>query len=128
MKTIYNVNIKKYTPIITQSDMQIGYIFRYFVSKANQINDEVYEVDHRTYISLKTHPFIVAEYITWTIKGPLDDSTVSVYTGIDKNDGYETLTVPGVISQNKGYVEYVSNSIPAIKNLLTDYKQFYVAL
>lgn len=122
----FDIQITSYNPKVTQRDIEQGFITRYFVSKKNQLTSEVYEVTHSDVKSLANNPYIETAHLNWTIRGKLDNYTVKVYTGNPMEDGFESITVPGVIQQNKGAVEYLSKKIPAIKKYLTKFDQFYL--
>ena len=71
-------------------------------------------------------------HLNWTIKGLQEDREIWIYTGspvyddISEKRGTEPISIPGVLTQNEGAVRFLSRKIPAVKNYLTDYKQFYV--
>lgn len=113
-------------PIITQAHINQKYVTRYFVSKSNQLRTVVYEVGVRQYDDLMTNCCVIGGFLNWIIKGPLDDYTVKVYTGVPWNEGVEDINIPGVMSQNKGAVMYLGKKIPILKNTLTIYDQFYI--
>lgn len=121
------VNLKSIVPEITPSDINRGFKPRYFAAKSNQIRDKVYEIDLRTYHDLSSNDFVVLGHINWIIVGDLEDSTINVHTGSPIHPhGMETITIPGVLTQNEISVMFLSKKIPAISNYLKNLKQFYV--
>ena len=121
------VNIQSATPIITETHTIRGHLPRYFAAKANHINDEVFEVNRREYERLYGNSYVVQGHLNWTIKGQLEDRKHLLYTGNPTFEGgKEPINIPGVLTQNEGAVRFLSRKIPAVKNYLTDYKQFYV--
>jgi len=123
----FTVNIKNTTPIVTKQDINRKFMYRYFASKANQVNTTVYEITRRDYEKYLDNPFVVLGHLKWVIDGKLKDTKMDVYTGNSKNDrGIESIVIPGVLTQNKASVMFLSKKIPAIKNLLRRYDQFYI--
>ena len=128
----FTVNIKK-TPLteqqITENHKHRGYVLRYFAAKANHIDEQVFEVTRRDYEFLKTNQYIITGTLSWIIKGPLEDREFLIYTGNPTFEGSrEPINIPGVLTQNESAVRFLSKKIPAVKNYLTDYKQFYVGV
>ena len=126
MTNHFDTTIINTAPTITEADRERGYFVRYFVAKASQINSLVYEVDSYQYDDLTWRDGIIGGRLVWTIRGPLDSYTISVYTGLPVNGGYEDITIPGVKAQNKGAVAYLSKKIPILQNTLTVYDQYYI--
>lgn len=126
IKSPFDVDIISYYPKVTQRDIDRGYFVRYFLARGNHVNDVVFEVEKDEYRRLKYDPYIVHAYVNWVIKGDLHDKTRRVYVGERGLEDYIEVVIPGVISQNRAYVNYVADWMPAIKRLLTNYEQFYV--
>jgi hypothetical protein len=122
----FDVKIKSSRPTVTQEDRDQGIMYRYFASRGNQVKDTVTEISYREYDRLRDYPFIVLAHIKWVITGELEDRPLEIYTGFPSNNGYETVTIPGVLTQNLASVRFISNTIPAIESYLTDPQQFYV--
>ena len=112
---------------ITQVHRQRGYVPRYFAAKANHINQEVFEITRRGYDKLYSNQYVVLGHLNWVIKGRLGDQILNLYTGNPTYEGgKEPITIPGVLTQNAGAVRFLSRKIPAVKNYLTNYGQFYI--
>ena len=112
---------------ITQVHRQRGYVPRYFAAKANHINQEVFEITRRDYDKLYSNQYVILGHLNWVIKGQLEDQIIHLYTGIPTYEGgKEPITIPGVLTQNRAAVRFLSKKIPAVKNYLTNYEQFYI--
>ena len=112
---------------ITQVHRQRGYVARYFAAKANHINQEVFEITRRDYDKLYSNQYVILGHLNWVIKGRLGDQILNLYTGNPTYEGgKEPITIPGVLTQNEGAVRFLSRKIPAVKNYLTNYGQFYI--
>ena len=112
---------------ITQVHRQRGYVPRYFAAKANHINQEVFEITRRGYDKLYSNQYVVLGHLNWVIKGRLGDQILNLYTGNPTYEGgKEPINIPGVLTQNEGAVRFLSRKIPAVKNYLTNYGQFYI--
>ena len=111
---------------ITQAHRQQGYVARYFVARANRIHNEVFEVNRREYEKHSDDSYVLSGHLNWIIKGLLEDHQVSIYTGNPTFDGgREPINVPGVLTQNRGAVRFLSRKIPAVKDYLTNYEEFH---
>lgn len=62
-------NIKQYIPNPTDMDYRVGYIVRYFVQKANDINAPIHEVDTHGFTNFQNNPFYVVVMMDWRISG-----------------------------------------------------------
>ena len=124
----FNIDLKNTLPKITKRDVNRGYFPRYFAAKANQINHEVFEITRRDYEYLRESRYIITGHLNWVIKGPLEDREVWFYTGNPTYDmgGKEPINLPGVLTQNRGAVRFLSKRIPILGNHLTNYQEFYV--
>ena len=122
------VNIANTLPTITEIHKQNGVLPRYFAAKANHIDKEVFELTRRGWEQYYDINYVVLCHLNWVITGPLEDREMWVYTGSPIYDmgGKEPINIPGVLTQNEGAVRFLSRKIPAVKNYLTDYKQFYI--
>ena len=121
------VSIQSSTPTVTEAHKQRGHLPRYFAAKANHINNEVFEINRREYERLYRNSYVVLGHLNWTIKGQLEDREHLLYTGNPAFEGSrEPINIPGVLTQNEGAVRFLSRKIPAVKNYLIVYKQFYV--
>lgn len=121
----FNVKIQQHNPEITDRDRRRGYTNRYFAAKANQIKDRAYEISLREFKRLKSDPYVVTAKTTWVISGPLEDHERDVtFQGPSSNK--EPVIIPGVLTQNKSSIIFVSKKIPAIKKILKDPQEFYI--
>jgi hypothetical protein len=81
--TVYNgVSIKTYTPNVTETDYKRGYVTRYFVQKANDIESVIYEVDYIGFSKAIDNPFYTCESINWRIIGADDQIRDSNFKAI----------------------------------------------
>ena len=118
---------------ITTVNRRRGYVPRYFAAKLNQIDKKVFEITRRDYEYFQDNKYIALGHLNWAIKGPLQDREIWIYTGRPGYDdmsakrGTEPISIPGVLTQNEGAVRFISRKIPAVKNYLTNYEQFYDA-
>ena len=124
----FNVSLETILPTITEKHIQRGSLPRYFAAKANHIHSEVFEITHRHYEYYYPKRYVVLGQLNWVISGLLEDREMWVYTGSPIYDmgGKEPISIPGVLTQNRGAVRFLSKKIPAVKDYLTDYKQFYI--
>lgn len=121
----FNIKINQYTPSVSSQDRARGYMVRYFVAKANQINDKAYEVDQREYKRLQKNRYIVSVKTIWKISGPLNDVDRTVWVD-GQNESKHIISVPGVLTQNEASVIFVSKKIPAVKKILRNLQEFYL--
>jgi len=101
--------------VIKKIDIDNGYVNRYFLQKINET--KILEVSQITYdkwasdvIDKKLHN---AATLQWSITGNIEDVTINGILSI------------GVISKNKKAVEEVSQTIPDLALILTNFTQFY---
>ena len=122
------VNITNTLPTITEIHKLNGVLPRYFAAKANHIDKEVFEITRRDWEQYYDNHYVILGHLNWVITGPLEDREVWVYTGSPIYDvgGKEPISIPGLLTQNAAAVRFLSGQIPAVKNYLTDYKQFYI--
>ena len=102
-------------PSPTPSDYELGFIMRYFVRRANDLNGFIYEIDEHTFESYKDKPFWLIAELKWRIAGPLD----VVY----KSNG--DIDDRGVVNSNKTSIMYTSKVLPNISLYLPNILQFY---
>ena len=112
------VNIANTLPTITEIHKQNGVLPRYFAAKANHIDKQVFEIARRDYYNLQDNRYIILGHLNWLITGPLEDREVWVYTGSPIYDmgGKEPISIPGLLTQNRAAVRFLSGQIPAVKN------------
>jgi len=121
------VNLTTTLPTITEKHKNQGYLERYFAARGNHIDKEVFEITRRRYEQLYDNRYIILGHLNWLITGPLEDREYLLYTGNPMFEGgREPISIPGLLTQNRGAVRFLSKQIPAVKNYLTDYKQFYI--
>jgi hypothetical protein len=53
-------------------DYSTGFIRRYFIRKANDLDGHIFEIDDKSYSSYISSPFWISENMKWRIKGPLE--------------------------------------------------------
>ena len=102
-------------PSPTQSDYELGFIMRYFVRRANDLNGFIYEIDESTFEIYKEKPFWLTAELKWRISGPLE----VVY----KSNG--DIDDRGVTNSNKTSILYTSKVLPNISLYLPNILQFY---
>lgn len=113
---IFDLNTPKtIVPSPTSSDYELGFIMRYFVRRANDLNGFIYEIDESTFESYKDKPFWLIGELKWRISGPID----VVY----KSNG--DIDDRGVINSNKTSIMYTSKILPNISLYLPNILQFY---
>ena len=128
----FSVALTNTLPTITEKHRQDGILPRYFAAKANHIDKQVFEITHRAYYNLYDNRYIILGNLNWRIRGRLEDNEMWVYTGNhvfnspDHPQGTEPITIPGLLTQNRAAVMFLGRKIPAVKNYLTNYEQFYV--
>mgnify|MGYP001164631987 FL=1 len=126
---IFNIKITNTTPTVTEVHRQQGHLPRYFAAKANHINDEVFEISRRQWEEYYDINYVMLGHLNWVIKGQLEDRQHLLYTGNPTFDGgREPISIPGLLTQNRAAVRFLSRRIPAVKNYLADYKQFYIGV
>ena len=124
------VNIANTLPTITEIHKQNGVLPRYFAAKANHIDKEVFELTRRGWEQYYDINYVVLGHLNWVITGPLEDREMWVYTGSPIYDmgGKEPISIPGVLTQNRAAVKFLSRRIPILENHLTNYQQFYTGV
>ena len=122
------VSLTNILPTITEKHKNQGYLERYFAARGNHIDKEVFEITRRRYEQLYDNRYVILGHLNWLITGPLEDREHLLYTGNPTYDmgGKEPISIPGLLTQNRAAVRFLSRQIPAVKNYLTDYKQFYI--
>lgn len=104
-----------YTPIVTQLDVQNGYITRYFARKSNDAYS-TQEIDLTQYENLAVNPRFLCAKIKWKIVGP-KESTVNKYGA----------KVFGVNDINLKTTKDADLTFGGLKYYIGDYLQFWVA-
>jgi hypothetical protein len=101
-------------PSPTTKDYKLGFIYRYFIQKANDENSFIYEISETDYSFYSTNPFWKKLKLKWRINGP----TNRMY----KNGEIDDL---GVINSNKSSLAAASSEIKNISLYLPNLLQFY---
>jgi hypothetical protein len=113
----FNLQIPNTTiPSPTDDDYSKGFIYRYFLQKANDENSFIFEVSENDYISYKNNPFWKNAEIKWRISGPIESVNISI-----------TINDKGVIGSNKAAVSLASSVIKNISLYLPNLLQFHRA-
>jgi hypothetical protein len=115
-------NIENFTLVIpntivpapTDSDYKLGFIYRYFIQKANDDNAFIYEVSDTDYEFYSQNHFWKRIRIKWRISGP----TQSIY-----KDG--ELSDRGVMASNKSSLSIASSQLKNISLYLPNLLQFH---
>jgi hypothetical protein len=102
-------------PSPTEEDYYIGFIRRYFVRKANDVNGFTYEIPKDEYRNYIDNPFWTTADIKWRISGPLNPTY--------KNNG--DIDDRGVMNSNKAAIGIAASKIKNIGLYLPNVLQFY---
>ena len=90
-------------PILTDKDYFKGYVVRYFVQKANDINSVIYEVSKSNYTQILSSPIYLNLKLDWRITGdPIE-----------------------IKKSNTASLRIASETIPKISLYLPNLLQFY---
>lgn len=100
-----------YIPTITQKDLDLGYIDRFFVGKINYF--DAYETNNKDY-NLANSSYYNKVKIKWKITGP----EFNKYSG-------KMLETTGVVNYNVLRIKQASIYIPNIQIVLNNPKQFW---
>ena len=113
---IFDLNIPTtIVPSPDETDYDNGFIMRYFIRKANDVNGFIFEIDKKTFENYLENPFWIGTDMRWRITGPLN----SVYKENGQLDDF------GVIESNKKSIAYTSKKLPNISLYLPNPLQFY---
>jgi hypothetical protein len=102
-------------PTPKETDYGVGFIRRYFVRKANDVNGHIFEIDDKAYSEYTNSPFWITENIKWRIKGPLEPT-------YNKRGEIED---KGVRNSNASAISRASFNMKNIKLYLPNLLQFY---
>lgn len=102
-------------PVPTDADYENGFIIRYFIRKANDVNGFVFEVSKDGYETYIENPYWVVGEMRWRISGPLNP----VFKETGDIDDF------GVLESNKKSIMYTSKTIKNIALYLPNILQFY---
>jgi hypothetical protein len=64
-----SIKIKTHIPIPTETDYKRGYIARYFIQKANDLESAIYEVDYIGFSKFIDNPFYTHVNLNWRLIG-----------------------------------------------------------
>jgi hypothetical protein len=73
----YNITPTPYRPIISESNLNDGFIQRYFCKYVPASNVDIQEVDEFVFKSLKKNPFYQTIKVKWKIVGRLNDYIIN---------------------------------------------------
>jgi hypothetical protein len=98
-KKLFSLDVPKtIVPTPDSFDYENGFIQRFIVQKANDINGFVYEVNLDVYQNLSENPYWLTYNMRWRLTGPIDPTY--------KEDG--TLNDMGVRASNKASIGLAS--------------------
>jgi hypothetical protein len=118
LKNIEKFNIKNpknFIPTPSDTDYQIGFIRRYFVTKTSDLAGFVYEVTPNDYQNYLENPHFTCIDLKWRIRGPLE----IVYKPNGEMDD------KGVSNSNRAAIGLASKTIKNIGLYLPNLLQFY---
>ena len=99
---------------ITQ-DYENGFIRRYFIRHANDINGHIFEISEDTYLQYLEIPFWKVEQIKWRISGPIEPT-------YKDNGEFDDM---GVKNSNTSELNIASINLKNIKLYLPNILQFH---
>jgi hypothetical protein len=97
------ISIITHLPEPTDNDYKKGYIVRYFVQKANDINSPIYEIKQKAISKLSNNSFYITTSLDWRLVGPTDE----------------------VKKSNSASIRIASQRIPKLQLYLPNLLQFY---
>jgi hypothetical protein len=101
-------------PVPSTTDYNLGYVYRYFIQKANDENSFIFEISETSFKSYQTNPFWKKIRLKWRIVGPVN----STYKNGEIDDR-------GVINSNKASLAAASSEIKNISLYLPNLLQFH---
>jgi len=108
-KFLSPINIK---PSITKSDIQLGYITRYFVKFVS--DKQIYEVDNTQYNIFVKNPFYTTIQLKWYINGQIED--IITPTGE---------VIKGTRQRNASSIDYYDMELPGLRFVLRNPLELY---
>lgn len=99
-------------PIITDIDVQNGYIIRYFICRLSDPQLEIYEVNKHVYDNLKSIPLFLSIDINWKIKDESNDNKIRLQSIIKSNKytvDQASKIMKGLSIKLKNYLEYIQS-------------------
>lgn len=119
--TFLPVKITETVPTITQKDVDLGTITRYFAIPANESKvSEIIEINKATFTKLKPNNFYTVVSVPWLIRGPVD---------IVLTETAEPIILRyGIIDANRKSTQSASKQLPGLDKVITNYARFYQGL
>lgn len=114
LEFVLETSPKYVRPTITQTDVDNGFIIRYFLRQAND-QTFIVEVDKNQYQQFKQNPRFIGTEIQWKIIGKLD--TVPLNNGIN---------LYGVKDVNRITVSDADLTFGGLRNYISDYGEFWL--
>jgi hypothetical protein len=99
-------------PSISKSDIQLGYITRYFVKFVS--DTQIYEVDNTQYNIFVKNPFYTAIQLKWYITGQIED--IITPTGE---------VIKGTRQRNASSIDYYDKELPGLRFVLRNPLELY---
>ena len=118
IKTAYKLHPNSSQIIISESDRQRGFCFRYFIKKINETT--ILEIDKQQYDAWVSNnidtKLYIAVKLTWYISGNIQDIKTGnvISKGVISKNLHELqqadVTVPGMLNKIKNLTEYYSDT------------------
>lgn len=102
-------------PIVTQTDAEKTFLYRYFVRSVSDV-DFVVEVDKKQYQELKKNPRFVTAEIKWKIVGKQNNENLQ-----------NNIIVYGTTDLNRQAVANADLTFGGLRKYIQDYAEFWVA-
>ena len=115
---VLNVKISAYSPQLTDTDYQRGYVTRFFVQRVNDKAAPIFEISNTDFGTLTTNSLYNTTSLRWRLAGP-KQPTYNPKTG-------EMMDM-GVHESNKKSIELASTTMPNLKLYLPNTFQFWKA-
>lgn len=106
-------NTAQYTPTPTEADYNAGVIQRYFLRRVNGDASSIREVSKEDFSSIKLNPLYTQVEITWTIKGPAEDTPLP-----------GGLSIPGAVNKNYQAIFKAEKQLPELLTFIKDLSEF----
>jgi hypothetical protein len=114
----YQFNAPKFkttVPKPTEDDYSVGFIYRYFAQKTNDISSPIFEIDIKNFRKLNSNPYYVVTSIKWKISGNLQP----IY------DDMGNIKYKSVADSNRLSIRTVERDIKNLKLYLPNLLQFH---
>lgn len=99
-------------PKITEKDVSLGYVMRYFVKPVS--TNKVIEIDKQQYNTFKNNPFFVSMEMKWVIGGN-DKNLIA-------SDGQ---TIYGAGHRNEVSLDFYEKKMPGLKRILRNPLEYF---